>query len=1107
MAAEAAVKENGIEMRIMTTPLHRRRNARRRGRLAACLAAACVLLLVAASSALADTQWRITSVHGPQNMAPGGLGQYVLQVYNIGDTDSDGSPITVTDTLPAGLTATSAFGDGWDCSANAYPATTVVCTSANIVSAPSPTNILVRGTAPPLSVSVQVDPSVAEGAVADNAATVSGGSAPADASTTDATTFRSTPAGFGFVPGSFAADMFDAAFPAGSPVRQAGAHPFEARIDFRTNLRLREDPDDPQNGDVLYTEPDGNIKTLVTRMPRGLVGDPQATPQCDAASLNGSNAGSKGSCPANTQVGSIDLILSEGKRFVHSDWFSTYDDITQDVPVFNVAPPKGAIATLGFAINGNPVYILITLDPADYSIVATIKYQNDFYAVRSAQLTLWGVPADPAHNPLRVDGSSPFPDTAIGAASNAPLKPFLTAPSQCGVDGAVTMRADSWQSPGVFTPWQTGTTAQMSGCEDHRFRFGPTISVRPEVSTPSTPTGLDVDLSVPQKDDSTVTDASQLYAQSGDDRAIATPPLRDVSVTLPEGMSVSPSSADGLASCSSAQIALGTAAEPTCAEASKIGSAELVTPVLSKPVEGSIYLAAQSDNPFGSLLAVYIVLEDRDSGLMIKLPGKIAPDATTGQLTATFDDNPQLPFSDLKLRFKGGPRAPLVTPPTCGVKTSTATMTSWNDALPAVQTTDSFTIDGGCAKGFDPSFTAGTTNPVAGKDSPLVTRFGRTDADQELGAIDLSLPNGLLGRIASTVLCSDGAANAGACQDASKIGRATVAAGPGSSPFLITDGRVYVTGPYKGAPFGLSIVVHAKAGPLDLGNVVVRGSIFVDRTTAALRIVTDRLPTILQGIPLQLRLADVTIDRPGFMFNPTNCGPMSASARIASTLGTIVSRSVRFQVGDCAALAFAPQMSITVGSRHHTGRNVSTPLTATVRMGKGQANLRSVNVTLPTTLNAVLPVLNRACTLTQFRAGTCSSRARAGSAVAVTPLLRDPLRGSAYFVKNPKRVLPDLMVALRGQVAIDLTGKVGVNSRTNRLTTAFDTVPDVPIGMFSLRLVSGANGPVGATTNLCSAKARRATASLGFRAQNGAVVTRSQRLRIGGCPRSRHGRA
>ncbi len=1100
MAAEPVAEENVNHMSTMSTVTHRSGLGRAR-QLGACLAVACAILLLGASAAFADVQWQLTSQHGPQNMTRGGAGEYVLFANNVGDADTDGSAITITDTLPAGMTATNAFGVDWDCSTTTFPTSpggTVTCTTTDVVNAPSlNTDASLRGAAMPLHISVSVDPS-ASGTL-ENSATVSGGSGgETPATATDPTPISSTPAGFGFQPGSVFSDYFDAAAPGGSPVRQAGSHPFEMRIGFNQSLTYKTDAD----AGTSWTVPAGDVKTLETKLPAGLIGNPEATPKCTGIQFNDPGPADHSDCPADTQVGSIDLLLSQGEQIVDESGNGT--NTTQDVPVFNMQPPPGTVAAFAFQFVANPVFILISLDPTDhYSVIARIEDANEIFTVRSAVMTLWGVPADPAHDALRQNPLGGGSAAALGASSDAPLAPFLTLPSQCGVDGAFQLREDSWQNPGAFTPWTATDPVQVTGCDDARMRFQPSITVQPDAHTPSTPTGLSVDLTVPQKDDSSVTSASQLYADSGDFRAIANPPVRDVSVTLPGGLVVSPSSADGLAACTSAQIGLGTNDQPACPDASKIGTAELTTPLLQDPVEGSVYLAAQTDNPFGSLLALYIVLDDPSRGLVIKLPGRVAPDPVTGQLTATFDDNPQLPFSRLHVQFKGGPRAPLVTPAACGSYTADATITSWNDSLPAAQTSDTFAIDSGCAaSGFDPSFTAGTESPIAGKASPLVTRFGRSDSDQELSSIDMTLPRGLIGRVSSAVLCADADANAGTCPDGSKIGTTTVAAGPGSDPFYITNGRVYITGPYKGAPFGLSVVVPAVAGPFNLGNVVVRGSIFVDRTTSALRVVTDQLPTILQGIPLKLRLADVTVDRPGFTINPTSCAPMSAVARITSVLGAVATKSSRFQVGDCRALAFRPSLSLAVGSPHHTGRSVSTPLTATVRVPRGDANLHAVDVSLPTTLAALLPVLNRRCTLAAFEAGHCGSGARVGSAVAVTPLLRDPLRGSVYFVRNPARALPDLMVALRGQVAIDLTGTIHIG-RGNRIATHFDTIPDVPVTSFTMRLVSGRNGPLGATTNLCSAAARRSIVEIGFRAQDGAKVSRNQRLVVHGCPRPR----
>lgn len=1085
--ASRRTRENVIKMSRMTTAIPSLRGWRRVG---AALATACLALLVSAAAAPAAPVWEVTSQHGPQHMPPGGSGQYFVQLYNVGDTMSAG-PITVTVDLPAGVTVAAASGGVvWNCAATVIGSATATCESAFPVVAPG-TDATQRGAAF-LPIVVDVDVVDRPDWTGDAVVTVSGGGALADGITTDSTVFSSRPAGFGFTDGSFVAEVLDGS---GAPEQQAGGHPHEVLIDFETNQQLKSDPS--RGPDARYTAPDGHIKTLETKLPTGLIGNPQALPRCRHDLLPAGGPGQKGACPANTQVGSISLVLQNG-----TDIF-TPADLTMDIPVFNMIPPKGSVAALAFAYIGQPVWITIELDPANqYAIVANLKYTTEVLTVRAARLRLWGVPADPAHDTLRMDPTQPDA-TGMGAAfTGAPIKPYLTMPSLCGVPGALQIRADSWSNPGAFTPWQVGTEATMTGCDDARFRFEPSITLQPTVRSANAPTGLDVVLSVPQKSD-VVSDATDLYPESGKDAAIPTPPLKDAKVVLPAGMTVSPSSADGLAACTPLQIGLGTNADPACPDASKIGTTRIDTPLLDTPLTGGIYLATQNDNPFGSLLALYLVA--KGDGVVIKLPGRIAPDPVTGQLTATFDENPPVPFSKLHLQFKSGPRAPLVTPPTCGVKTTTAEFTAWNVQLPTAQASDSFTIDGNCATGFNPGFTAGTENPSAGKDSPLITRFTRGDSDEELSTIDISLPNGVLGHIADVDLCSDGQASAGTCGAGSLIGRATVGAGPGSNPFYITDGRVHMTGPYKGAPFGLSIVVRAKAGPLDLGNVIVRAAVHVDKRTAALRVVSDPMPRILQGIPLHIRVVDITVDRPGFMFNPTNCSVMSAGATIRSTGGKAATKSSRFQVGDCAALPFAPRMAIRVGGRGRTQRGRTTPLAATVRMAPGHANLRGVRVTLPLALNARLPVIEEACTLAEFEAGNCED-ARAGTAVAVTPLLRDPMRGNVYFVRNGSR-LPDMFVALRGQgrssgVAVDLAGRITIPG-SKRLRTNFNTVPDVPITKFALRLVSGRNGPIGNTRNLCQPASRRQRVGLSFTGQNGATVHRSQRLTIRGCKKAR----
>jgi len=397
---------------------------------------------------------------------------------------------------------------------------------------------------------------------------------------------------------------------------------------------------------------------------------------------------------------------------------------------------------------------------------------------------------------------------------------------------------------------------------------------------------------------------------------------------------------------------------------------------------------------------------------------------------------------------------------------------------------------------FSPDFTAGTENPLAGATSPLHLTFSRDEDDEEIGAVTVNMPNGLTGKIANVDLCSESDARAGSCAEGSRIGRVTVGAGAGSDPFYIDTGRAYLTGRYKGAPYGITIVVPAVAGPFNLGNVVVRSSVFVDKHTAELRVVSDPLPRILEGIPLDVRDVRVSVDRSDFTVNPTSCANKTISGVLTSTEGKTANVSARFHAVDCASLSFKPRFGLSVGSSGHTARNATVPLTTTLTMPPRSANLRYVRVTLPSTINARLTVINRACIRAVYEAGHCEA-ARAGTAVANTPLLRDPLHGNVYFVKNG-HPLPDLFIALRGQVDFDLIGRISIpNSKF--LSTTFDAIPDVPVKSFTLKLAPGARGTVGAATNLCSRRGRNEKAQLDFIGQNGRVSQLDQKLTIRGC--------
>jgi len=730
-------------------------------------------------------------------------------------------------------------------------------------------------------------------------------------------------------------------------------------------------------------------------------------------------------------------------------------------------------------------------------------------AIVGNTVTLWGVPSDPSHKPERGCPGSDYPfvggPTCDGGVD---LTAFFRNPTSCSDPGTVTttIAADSWQhptdiksmsvaahqAPGYpFAPIDWGTPLGVDGCD--LVPFDPVLSAQPLTgSKAASPAGFAFDLSIPQTDDPNV------VATQSD--------IRTVTITLPQGVRVNPSSAGGLGACSSDQIALRSDAMPTCPDNAKIGTVTIETPLLDQQVTGNIYLAKPFDNPSNSLIGVYIVASAH--GVVLKLAGHASLDPVSGQLVAVFDHLPQLPASRIDVALDSGPRAPLALGKTCGTFTTHTELTGWNGRT--VSSDSSFTVSENangkpCPPTFAPGFSARTQSFLAGVSSPFLMRFTREDEDQELSGLTVHMAPGLTARIAKVDLCTDAQARANACPAGSLIGNVTVGAGAGTNPFFIQSGKAYMTGPYKGAPYGASIVVPAVAGPFDLGLVTVRAAVFVDKHDATVRIVSDPLPTILQGIPLDVRDVRVRIDKPDFWLNPTNCSTMNISATLRSTQGATAAVSNRYQVADCGSLGFRPRMVMRVGGRGHTRAGRTSPFTTTLTMPQHhQANLRFVRVTLPKTINARLNTIQDACTRAEFESDIAKcAHATAGSAVASTPLLRDPLRGKVYFVKNG-HAIPDLFVALRGQVDFDLIGRISIVNNT-LLRTTFATAPDVPIRSFTLRLLGGPRtASIGAKTNLCSKASRRQKAQVDYIGQNGKVRQVDQALRVGGCPSS-HG--
>jgi hypothetical protein len=876
---------------------------------------------------------------------------------------------------------------------------------------------------------------------------------------------------FGPVAGSFEADVFNAA---GELETQAGAHPYAATTSFEFNVR-------PDGLSV-----DQYSRNIRVTLPAGFVGNPTATPRCSKADFN-AMVSRTSTCPVASQVG-VTTIRQLISGFT----------LVQNEPVFSVEPARGTTAEFGFVVGTVPVRMTAGLvADGEYRLRVNLKDISQGIPTQGAALTLWGDPSDPRHDSERgfvIPGFSCAQSNYFAPGSCAgqsiagllPRKPFLTNPTSCRGPQTTDWSADSWERSGSFVSTSYTTSVGAVGCE--RLTFEPGFRANLDTTRPDAPTGLLVSLDFPQNEDPD---------------GLATAQLKRATVTFPEGMTISPSSADGLGACTDEQLGLGTLNTVGCPVSAKIGTVTARTPLLEEQLEGGIYLRSQaSDDPAsGRMFRIAIVLENEARGLIVKLPGAIAADRLTGRLRATFDDNPQLPVSNIALRFKSGARAPLATPPTCGEKQIDAELTSWAGHVVNRQTR--FMVDCGPIAPLVPSFRAGSVSAQGGAYSPFALRVGRADAQPVVKGLELSLPSGLTAALASATPCSEGAIALVGCPASSRVGAARITAGPGSNP-LGLDGDVYLTGPYRGAPIGLAVTVRAVAGPFDLGTVVVRQALRIDRRDAHVTVVSDPLPTIVQGVPVRLRTLAVDIDRPQFMLNPTSCSEKRISGVVAAEGGARTSVGSRFRATACASLSYAPKMSLKVGARGKVTRGKRTPLEVTLTMPRGNANNRAVAVTLPLAVNARLDVVNkrRACTLEQFQADRCPMTV--GTATAVTPLLRDPLRGPAYFVYTPERRLPDLVVRLRGQIDIDLVGKVTI-ARDLRLRTTFDAIPDQPISKFRLSLASGSrNGPVGLTRNVCSGSVRKSLkVKLSFTSQSKKRVTRDQKISVAGCRKIR----
>jgi hypothetical protein len=834
-----------------------------------------------------------------------------------------------------------------------------------------------------------------------------------------------------------------------------------------------------------------DVRTITVRLPPGFDASNTAVPTCTLAELLGFTGahGDLPTCPVASQVGQISFELTNPKEIGLPPAHIT-------VPVYNMEVTSfGVAAQLGFKTKVLTATVQVGVEPND-TIVATSPNIPKVEA-RNISTTLWGVPAAHEHDTQR--GQICGDEFEVPAQCNnefggpteagIPAKPFLANPTSCGTFEA-SVEAYSWENPLMPSMAKT-RTEPITGCE--RVPFEPSVEAQPTTMSAESPSGLDATITVPQAWENPV--------------SLATSNLKDATVTLPVGFTVNPGAGSGLGACTPQQYEAETSSSlpgQGCPPESKIGSIEIETPILAEKLNGAVYVATPFDNPFNSLLSLYIVAKVPDRGVIVKVAGEIHLDEKTGQLVTTFLNNPQQPFSRFTLKFRPGATAPLVSPPACGSYSLQASLTPWSAPLtPRPLSSPAFNITSGVGGGacptggvppLKPQAISGADNNNAGSYSPFYLRLIREDGEQELTKFTTVLPPGLTGNLSGVPFCPDASIEQArhetgreqladpSCPAASEIGHTIVGAGVGSV-LAQTPGKVYLAGPYNGSALSLVSITSATVGPFDLGTVVIRFALRINPTTAQVEVDSngsDPIPHIIDGVVVHVRDIRVYVDRTNFILNPTNCDPMSI-ANIITGAGAdytnpadqkAVTVTTPFQVADCASLGFKPVFNATVSGK--TSRANGAAITFNLSYPKApqgsQANIRSVKVDLPKQLPSRLSTLQKACPDSVFNVNpaNCSAESRVGSAIAHTPILPVPLVGPAYFVSHGGAKFPELIMVLQGYgITIELHSETFI-SKQGITSGTFRSVPDQPVTSFQLTLPQGHYSALAANKDLCA---------------------------------------
>ncbi len=1058
----------------------------------ALLALPVLCLPATAGAAAPGPAWAISaSVYSPTNFVPGdttGRGIYVIQATNIGSKDALGS-FTITDYLPPGLTVNEHPSAHFhtlealeDASGTSYPCEAgppVRCTFDTVTHPGQRLFVLL-----PVNVDADVP------AIVTNQVTITGGNAPG-ASTGVQTQVSSEPALFGIQ--AFSNALLDAG--AAEEVR-AGSHPYQMQIgaQFNTNPPLL----------PAYPLPlAGSPRNIFADLPEGLVLNPRATTvRCTETQLE------TGTCPNDAIMGTVHTTI--GIYGIAEPGLSE--------PLYNMVPSAGRPAEFAFDAGHLGIFVHLlgkVRSDGDYGLSSDTLDIPQFGQFSGVSIDLWGNPSDPSHDFRRCGHrDNPIFSNSCPAAPND--TPLFTMPSACSGPLTTSISASSWENPGSFvsasvqTEDANGNPVGVTGCD--KLSYNPANET--VLSTEKAETGMGVDFNLDFVNDGW-----------NNRNALAESTTKKAVVTLPEGVTINPSVGEGLGFCTPTQYAK----EKTfsvdgegCPADSKVGTLHLTTPLLEEGIDGFVYLAQQDDptttepgaeNPFDSDIALYLVLRNALRGILVKQQMKVEADPVTGQLRATVDDVPQLPFSHFNFHFKEGARAALISPPACGKYTTVGMFYPYSDPTSPRIVTSDFEITKGvngvpCPPGgvppFQPFFQAGSVNNNAKAYSPFNMRLIRQDGEQDMTKFSSILPPGVLGKLAGVSKCSDAAIAAAktktgrqekanpSCPANSQIGRTFAGAGVGDS-LTYVPGQLYLGGPYHGDPLSVVSITPGLAGPFDAGTVVVREALTLNPETAEVEVdgaASDPIPHILKGIVLKVRDLRVYVDKPNFIINPTSCEPSSAKATLFGAFLNIfdpaddvpAGLSTRYQAADCANLGFKPKLSLKLNGG--TKRGDHPALKAVVNARPADANIGKAVVTLPSSAFLDQAHIRTICTRVQYAAnggagGGCPKAAQYGYARAFTPLLDEPVEGPVYL-RSSNHKLPDLVAALHGLVDVDIVGRI--DSFKGGIRSSFESVPDAPVTRFILTMQGGKKGLVVNSRNLCAGKNR---AIANFTGQNG----------------------